>query len=214
MLSLIVQKRKILGKKVKSLRKEGLLPMVLYGPKHKTTLALEVDYKLFEKVYKEAGESSLISLEIGKTKNLVLIQKVQKDPLTEAYLHVDFFQPLLEEEIETTVPLSFEGESLAIKEGGTLVKNIYEVGVRALPQNLPSEIKVNIEKLKTFEDSILIEDLIVSQEVKILKELDEVIALIALPEKTEEDLEKPIEEKVDEIERVEKKKGKSKEEVE
>lgn len=214
MLSLIVQKRKILGKKVKSLRKEGLLPMVLYGPKHKTTLALEVDYKLFEKVYKEAGESSLISLEIGKTKNLVLIQKVQKDPLTEAYLHVDFFQPLLEEEIETTVPLSFEGESLAIKEGGTLVKNIYEVGVRALPQNLPSEIKVNIEKLKTFEDSILIEDLIVSQEVKILKELNEVIALIALPEKTEEDLEKPIEEKVDEIERVEKKKGKSKEEVE
>jgi len=205
MLILSSKIRKDLGKKVKVLRKKGILPGVLYGPKIETR-PLEIDLKEFEKIYKEAGESSLISLEIDKKKFLVLIHEVKLDSLTEKPTHVDFYQPSLKEEVTAEVPLVFEGEAEAVKDlGGTLVKNISEVEVKALPQNLPHEIKVNIENLKTFEDSILIKDLIVSKEVKILKEPKEVVVAVSPPEKVEEELEKPIEEKVEEVEKVEEK---------
>ena len=206
MLSLSAKIRKKIGKKAKSLRKEEVLPAVLYGPKIKN-LNLELDFKEFEKTYKEAGESSLISLNIKgqKQKFLVLIHDIQFNPLTGKPIHVDFYQPLLEAEIEVKVPLVFEGEALAVKElGGTLVKNISELIVKTKPQNLPHEIRVDIEKLKTFEDHILIRDLPISNEVKILRELDEIVASVSPPEKIEEELEKPIEEKVEEVEEVEK----------
>jgi len=211
MLSLSAKIRKEFGKKVKILRKKGILPGVLYGPKIKSQ-PLEIDLKRFEKVYEEAGESTLISLEIENKKLPVLIHEVELDPLTGKPIHVDFYQPSLEKEVEVTIPIIFEGEAPAVKDsGGTLVKNIHEVEVRALPQNLPHEIKVNIEKLKTFEDDILVKDLPVSEGVKILKELDEVVAKVSPPEKVEEELVKPIEEKVEEVEKVEKVKEEKKE---
>lgn len=225
MLTLSAKIRKELGKKVKSLRQQGILPAVLYGHKIKN-LNLELDLKEFEKIYKEAGESSLITLVIAKGKDeaeaeasslslnveekkqkfLVLIHDIQFDHLTEKPIHIDFYQPELKEEVEVTVPLIFEGEAPAVKDlGGTLVKNISEVEVKALPQNLSHEIKVDIGNLKTFEDNILIKDLIVSKEVKILKEPEEIVAAVARPEKVEEELEKPVEERVEEVEKVEKK---------
>ena len=213
MLSLSAKIRKNLGKKVKVLRKKGVLPAILYGPKIKTAQPLEIEEKHFEKVYKEAGESTLISLEIEgqKQKIPVLIHEVARDPLTEKPIHVDFYQPRLEEEIEAKVSLVFEGESLAVKDlGGTLVKNISEVEVRALPQNLPHEIKVNIENLKTFEDNILIKDLKIPEGVKVLKEPEEIVAQVLAPVKVEEELVKPIEEKVEEVEKVEEEKEEEK----
>lgn len=212
MLSLSAKIRKEKGKKVKNLRSKGILPAVLYGPKTETA-SLEVNEKEFEKALKEAGESSLISLEVDKKKFLVLIHALEIDPISQKPIHIDFYQPRLDEEITAAVPLVFEGESLAVKElGGTLIKNIHEIEVKALPQNLPHEIRVNIEKLKAFEDNILIKDLIISKEVKILKGPEEIVALISQKQKVEEELKKPVEEKVEEVEKVEDKK-KEKEEV-
>jgi len=208
MLILSAKIRQISGKKTKALKEKGLLPAVVYGPKIKT-LPLELDYKSFEKVYKEAGESSLISLEIEKEKEKppVLIHEIQRDPLSDKIIHVDFYQVPLTKEVEAKVPLIFEGEPPAVKElGGTLVKNISELEVKSLPQNLPKEIKVEVLKLKTFEDHILIKDLKLPKEVKVLKDPEEIVASVTLPEKVEEELEKPIEEKVEEVEKVEKKK--------
>ncbi len=214
MLNLSAKIRKEVGRKVKNLRKKGIVPGVLYGPKTKNLL-LELDSKQFEKIYKEAGESSLVSLEVEGKKTPVLIHEVARDPLTEKAIHVDFYQPSLEEEVEVTVPLVFEGSSLAVKDlEGTLVKNISEVEVKAKPQNLPHEIKVNVEKLKTFEDNILVKDLAVPEGVKILKEPEEIVALVTPPEKVEEELEKPIEEKVEEVEKVEEKKEEEEEKEE
>lgn len=222
MLSLSAKIRKNLGKKIKTIRGQEALPAILYGPKIKS-LPLEVDLEEFENIYKAAGESSLIKLQIKpssraqvkgdkklKTKEFsILIHDVQRDPLTGKLIHVDFFQPSLKEEVEATVPLVFEGLSKTVKDlGGTLIKNISEVEVKALPQNLPKEIKVNIESLKTFEDEILIKDLLVPEGVKVLKKPDEVIVKVSPPEKVEEELEKPIEEKVEEVEKVEEKKEK------
>jgi len=207
MLSLSAKIRKDLGKKVKKLRKKGVLPGVLYGPKMKTAAPIEISLKEFEKIYKAAGESSLISLEVDKKKFLVLIHELARDPLTEKPIHVDFYQPRLEKEIEVRIPLIFEGETLAVKDlGGTLVKNISELIVKALPQNLPHEIKVNIEKLKTFGDSVKILDLKLPEGVKVQRSPEEIVAHVLAPGKVEEELVKPVEEKVEEVEKVEEKK--------
>ena len=208
MFNLSAKIRKNIGKKAKFVREGDKIPAVVYGPKIKS-LPLEINLEEFEKVFKETGESSLISLDIEgeKEKRLVLIHDFKKDSLTDKFLHVDFYQAFLKEEVEVSVPLVFEGQSPAVKElGGTLVKIISEVKVKALPQNLPHEIEVNVENLKTFEDHILIKDLPVSKDVKILGKPGEIVASVAPPEKVEEELEKPLEEKVEEVEKVEEKK--------
>ncbi|MCX6760483.1 MAG: 50S ribosomal protein L25 [Candidatus Nealsonbacteria bacterium] len=205
--------RKEVGRQTNKLRSKGILPAVLYGPKTET-LSLEVDEKDFEKIFQEEGESSLISLELEKKKFLVLIHAIEIDAISKKTIHVDFYQPRLDEEISAEVPLVFTGESVAVKElGGTLIKNIHEIEVKALPQNLPHEIKVDLGKLKTFEDNILIKDLIIPQGVKIMKGPDEMVALVSQKVKVEEDLKKPVEEKVEEVGKVEDKK-KDKEEAE
>ncbi|MCX6764278.1 MAG: 50S ribosomal protein L25 [Candidatus Nealsonbacteria bacterium] len=208
MLEINANIRKEAGRKTKKLRKKGVLPAVVYGSKMKP-VSLEVESKSFGKTYSKAKGSSLVSLKIEgkKEKYLVLIHDFQKDPLTGKFIHVDFYQPSLKEKIQIKIPLVFEGESEAVKSlGGTLIKNIAELEVRALPENLPHEIKVNIGKIKTFEDHIKISDLEIPENVEILKNLGEIVASVVPLAKVEEELEKPIEEKIEEIEKVEKKK--------
>ena len=206
MISLSVKIRKTLGKKTKILRKEGVIPAILYGPRIKP-LPLKVDLKDFKKVYKTAGESSLISLKIGEKESKVLIHDVQHHPLTDEFLHVDFYEPLLREKVTATISLVFVEEAPAVEElGGTLIKNISEVEVKGLPQELPKEIQVNIGSLKTFNDDILIKDLKTEKDIEILKEPDEVVVSVVPPreeEKIEEELAKPVEEKVKEPEKEE-----------
>ena len=204
MLNLSTQIRKK-DEKSEVLRKRGKLIAILYGPEIKNKL-LKLDYRSFEKIFAEAGFSSLISIEVegAREKVPVLIHEVQRDPLTEKFLHVDFYQPKLKEKIEAKIPLVFEGESRAVKDlEGTLIKNIQELEIKALPKDLPREIRVSVESLKTFEDNILIKDLKLPKEIEILKKPDEVIASVSAPEKVEEELQKPIEEKVEKVEKVE-----------
>jgi large subunit ribosomal protein L25 len=206
MLSLKAKIRKESGKKVEKLRKNGQVPAVLYGPKI-DNLSLEVNQKEFSKALKIVGESSLLQLEVGDKNFMVLVHSLDVDPLSQNPIHIDFYQPKLDQEITVTVPLMFEGESLAVKSlGGTLIKNIHEVEVRAFPQHLPHEIKVDVGKLDNFGDSILAKDLILPEGVKVLRGPDEIIVLVAEPQKVEEELAKPIEEKVEDVEKVEGKK--------
>ncbi len=204
MISISAKIREVFGKKVKDLREQGILPAILYGQKAKET-ALSLELKEFKKVFQSAGESSLITLDIEgrKEKNMVMIHAVAFDPLTGEPIHADFYQPDLTEKIEVKVPLIFEGESLAIKElGGTLVKNIHELEVKALPQNLPHAIIVDVSVLNTFEDRVLVKDLVVSDGVEILKDPEEVVVMVDEPQKAEEEIEKPIEDKVAEIKKA------------
>lgn len=214
MLQLEAKIRKIKKKKVKSLRRNKILPAVLYGSKIKDSLLLEVDEKEFEKVYSLAGESSLISLKVGDKNIPVLIHEIQKDHLTDKVIHIDFYNPSLEKEVEVTVPIILEGEALAVKElGGTLVKNIAELKVKSVPDKLPHEIKVDISVLKTFEDRILIKDLKLPEGVKVSHSPEEILFFVAKPEKVEEELEKPIEEKVEQVEKVKKPEKEDKKEL-
>ena len=202
-MKIIFEKR---SKKDKNNRES--IPGVLYGSEVENTL-IRVNSKEFNKVLEEAGESTLVSLELkeGKDKHSVLIHEVQKHPMTGNPIHVDFYQPNLKEEIEVTVDLVFEGNPPAVKElGGTLVKNISEVEVRALPTNLPNEIIINVESLKTFDDVITIADIKVGKDIKILRDPEEIVALVTPIEDIEEELKEPIEEDVSSVEKQVKKK--------
>jgi large subunit ribosomal protein L25 len=159
-------------------------------------MPIQLSLKDFKVLYDEAGESTLIDLEMGDKIFSVLINDVKEDPITGEFTHVDFYQPILTEEVEADVPLVFEGESLAVKDlGATLIKEIQYIAVKALPRDLPHEIKVDISSLKTFDDEILVKDLKVADNVKIQKDLDEVVALVMRPQK-EEIEEKPVEEAI------------------
>ena len=192
------------SRKTHSIRKQGFIPAVLYGAEIKN-LSIEVNQKEFEDVYKEAGGSSLISLEAEGKKFSVLIHQIARDPITGEFLHVDFYHPSSKKKVEAEIPLIFEGEAPAVKElGGTLEKALQTVEVKGLAQDLPREIKVNVENLKTFEDRILIKDLEIPERVDILKNPDEIVVHVTPPEKVEEEL--AAEEKKAEEEKVEEEK--------
>lgn len=193
MTSLKAKLRKTKGTAYRASQEENTIPAVLYG--HETeNLSLEVDRKEFEKVYKEVGET-LIDLEVEGKKYSVLIHDEQVHPLTQELLHVDFYQPNLKEEVETEVPLELVGEAPALKLGGTLIANMKEIPVYALPKDLPSKITIDVSSLATFEDAITVKDIKVPAGVTIdIEDPEEIIVQVVEPEKVEEELAKPIEE--------------------
>ena len=207
MIKLSAKIRKETGKQTRALKESGRIPAVVYGHKIKN-VSLDIDYKDFQKVYSKAGASSLIELDVQgeKEKKIVLIHDFQRDAVSDKFIHIDFFETSAKEEVELKIPLVFEGVALAVKDlGGTLVKNISELEVKALPQNIPHEIKVSIDKLNTFEDRIFVKDIVLPKDVKISAKPDEVVASVTSPTKIEEELAKEIEEKVEDVEKVEKK---------
>jgi len=197
-----------MGRKTSALKESGRIPAIVYGHKVKNVL-LDVDYKEFQKVYSKTGKNSLIELDLAgeKEKRLVLVHELQKNPISDKFIHIDFFETSAKEEVEVKVPLVFEGVSPAVKDlGGTLVKNISELEIKATPQNIPHEIKVSIEVLKTFDDRIFVRDLILPKEVKVSVKPDEVVVLVVPQENIEEELAQEIEEKVEDVEKVVKEK--------
>ncbi len=215
MLELLVKLRKEIGAKNKQVREQGFIPAVLYGQKIKN-LNLSVKYQDFERIYKEAGESTLIKLKIAKDKEkerTVLIHDIAKDPVSGKFIHIDFNQVRMDQTTTVEVPLVFIGKSEAIeRDGGVLIKSIQAVEAEALPQNLPNEIEVDISVLKTFDDNIYIKNLKVSDKVKLTADSEDLIASVIPPRTKEEleELEEAPEEKIDEVEVEEK--GKEKEE--
>lgn len=195
------------GKKVNKGRREGLIPAVVYGKGIKAQ-NIWIDALAFRKMLKKSGESTIIDLEIDeKNGRNVIIQEVQRDPVSYKIIHLDFFQVRMDEEIETEVELVFIGESPAVKElGGVLVRNMDKIEVRCLPADLPSNIEVDISSLKTFEDQIAIKDLKIGKGVEIKIEPETVVAVVAPPRSEEElkELEEKVEEDVTKVEGMQK----------
>ncbi len=216
-LSLNVKKREVTGKGVKNLRKQNLIPAVIYG-KDVPSLNLLVEYLPFSKLYKEAGESTLIDLKVDEaTPVKVLVQDVQRDPLTGKLAHIDFHQIKMTEKLKVDALLKFIGEAPAVKElGGTFVHSMEKIEIECLPQDLVHEIEVDISGLKTFEERIHVKDLKVSSGVKILADMNATIAAVEAPLTEEElkaELETPVVEKVEEVGVVEKEKKEGEEEA-
>ncbi len=181
-LTLNVTSRTETGKALEALRKNGMIPAVLYGHKVEP-IQLSINYLDFSRAYKSAGESTLIELALeGKKPVNVLVQEVATHPLSGRFIHVDFYQVNMKEEIETDVPLEFIGESAAVKTlSGVLVRSLEEVKVKCLPNDLPRALEVDLSKLATFDDAIKIGDIKLPQGVAVLDDLETVVATVAAP---------------------------------
>jgi len=170
--------RKVFGRKVKSLRKEGILPANIYGKKIKST-SVQIDLKEFEKVYKEAGETSLIDLVVDKKVHPVLVSDIQVNPVDSSFYHVDFKEVDLKEKVSAQVPVEVVGESPAEKQGlGILVQLVEEVEVEALPTDLPEKFEVDVSKLEEVDASIHIKDIKSGDKVEILDDAEQIVVKI------------------------------------
>ena len=201
--NLKAQKREILGKQVKKIRKEGLVPAIIYGHKFKN-ISLKVNLSDFLIILKQAGESTIIKLEIEGDKTYdVLIHDILRDPVSEEVLHIDFYRIKADEAITTEIALIFENISAAVEDlGGILITNLRTIRVKALSKDLPHDIKVDISLLKNLNDHIKISDLPISEKVEVLANMDDVVALVKAP-RTQEEIEALDEEVKEEVEQVE-----------
>jgi large subunit ribosomal protein L25 len=169
----------------------------------------------FEKIFRSAGQSTLIDLTIGDAKPVkVLIQDTQINPLTDKIIHVDFRQVKMSEKINAEILLKFIGDAKAVKElGGMLVKNMDKIKVKCLPDSLVHEIEVDISSLDTFEKTIYVRDLKVPAAIEVLEHANEPVVNVAPPRSEEElkSLEEKVEMKVEDVkvETEEKKKEKA-----
>lgn len=200
-IELQAEKRELIGKSLKSLRKEAFLPSVVYGHNFET-VPIQIKYTDFEKVFKRAGESTLINLKIGMSIEPAMIKDIQRDPVTDKIIHADFYKVSLKEKIKAKIPLVLIGESEAVKNGGILVKTVNEIEVEALPQDLPHEFQVDLSRLQNIGDHTQVKDILVSDKVKIEASPEDVIALIQAPR--EEVIEEAAPPSVEEVEVIKK----------
>ncbi|MDE2018937.1 MAG: 50S ribosomal protein L25 [Patescibacteria group bacterium] len=185
-MDLAVKMREGDGKKASALRQEGFIPAELYGHGLKNK-HLAVPAREFNKVFKEAGENTVVTLHTGAEKHPVLIYDVQRDFLTGEVAHVDFYAVKMDEKLKAKVPLEFTGEAPAVREkGAVLNKSMTEIEVEAFPQDLPHRLAVDISGLDDFGKTIYVKDLAVPRGVEILVEAETAVITATEPMKEEE----------------------------
>ena len=210
MLTLTVTARSQTGKAANALRKEGVIPAVVYGPKIAST-PISVSEGEFIKLLREAGETTLITLKGLPEEHEALVQEVDLDPVSHTPRHVDFFAVERGKAIEVTVPLEFIGVSPAVKNlGAQLVKVLHEVDVKTTPGKIPQHIDVDISTLEAVEDQIHVHDIALPTGVEMLNDANDVVVLAQAPREEEPEETQPIDMASIEVE----KKGKSEEEGE
>ncbi len=210
MTTLNVVKRDI-AQKLDEMRASGIIPAVFYGRKEPST-SISVPKVDFLKAWKEAGESSVITLKGVGEDHEALIHDVYVDPVTGVVKHVDFYILEKGKKVQVHVPLEFVGVAPAVKElGGVLVKVLHEVEIEALPKDLPHELTVDISTLATFDSQVLANEIKLPAGVTLITEAEEVIALTAAPKEEKEEEATPVDLSAIEISE---KKGKKEEEGE
>lgn len=171
----------------KKLRNQGKIPAILYGHRFQP-LPICIEEKSFRTLLrKEKGLHGLLQLEVEGMedgKHTVVVKEVQKDPVKDIILHVDFQKIRLDEEITAEVPLRFVGEPVGVKAGGILQHFLYEISVQCLPVDLPEEITVDVSHLDV-RDNLRVEDLPEVKGIKYLNKPEEVVAAVA-PKKVKE----------------------------
>ena len=193
-LSLKASVREETGRKLNQLRGQGKIPAVLYGHKIKPT-HLTVDYLAFDKLYKQAGDSTLVDLIVNDKKPVkVLVQDHQSDPVSDMILHIDFLKVNMDEKINAEIPLKFTGEAPAVKEfSGVLITSLDTLSIECLPNDLVKEIEVDLTSIKTFDDIIHVKDIKVLDVLAVKNNEDDVVAQVQPPRVEEEPVTAPTE---------------------
>ncbi len=194
--------------KPETVRKAGKIPAVFYGKKEAST-PISIPKIDFLKVWSEAGESSVVTLETDKGPKESLIQDVDLDPITGNPRHADFYIFEAGHKVEVELPIEFTGVSPAVKDlGGVLVKVLHELKIEAMPKDLPHNIKVDVSSLANFGDQIIAKDIILPTGVELTENTEEVVVLVSAPREEKEEETTPIDLSQIEVE----KKGKEEEE--
>jgi large subunit ribosomal protein L25 len=174
---LTAQKRTLMGSHVKQLRRQGWVPGVMYG-RDFASQSLQFEERALEKVLSQVGGSQLISIKVeGQTEpEYTLLREVQRNVISGALLHVDFYRVMMTESITTEIPLLITGESPVVeKKEGILLHGLSEVEVECLPGDLVDAIEVDLSELTKVGQAMLVRDLAVPASIKVLTDLDETI---------------------------------------
>lgn len=176
------------GEKSNQLRKEGNVPAIVYGKHLSAPVSVFCNKNDFIKKFKQAWYSTALTLEGKGIEELVLIQDIQVDPVTDIVLHIDFLAVKKDVKVSAEVPVILVGESPIEKLGEgkiQLVKDFVEV--EAFPQDLPHDIKVDISTIASLNDTVFVKDLKVSDKVEILDDMEQpILTVVTLAEEVEE----------------------------
>ena len=202
-IELKAEKRTIIGKRVKSLRREGLIPALLYGPKTEP-VPIQCDERELQRVLARAGGTNLISLRIddaGKPK-MTLVSEVQRDSITNELYHVDFYQVVMTEKVSAEVNIVLTGQSPAVQQADAmLLQGVDSVEIECLPGDLIHSIEVDLSTLLEIDDAIYVKDLQVPANIAILTDGDELVAKVQrLRLVEEEEVEEEVEVAPEEVE--------------
>jgi large subunit ribosomal protein L25 len=169
-------------KNATSTRDSGSIPAVVYGSGSQPD-SVSVDYRIFEKLYSQAGESSLIDLVVDKQAiTKVLIQDIQRDPVKGTIIHADFRRINMDKEMTATIEIRFVGEPPAVKAlGGTLNKAVDSLNIKCLPNDLVSHVEVDLSILSTFDNAIYIRDISIPIGITITDNPTTLVAKVAAP---------------------------------
>lgn len=204
--------RKVIGKQVKAIRREGRLPAVIYGSKI-DPIAIVLDFREASRVLAGMTSSQFIKIDVDGTTHTALVREKQRHPIRGSLLHVDFLAVSMTEKLRASVTIELEGESPASKEyNGIIVTGVEVIEVECLPKDLPERIVVSISSLAEIGDAIYVREIDLPDEVEVLTDLDEVVVLVTAPAMEEEEEEEELEEEELEPEVIEK--GKREEEEE
>ena len=198
-----------MGKKVRTLRRTGFVPGIVYGHNFEP-ISVQVDAMDFSKIYKEAGQSTVVYLDVGDQSHPIIIHDVALDPVSDSILHADFYKVRLDEKVTAHIPVVVIGESPAVKDSaGILVKNLNELEVEAFPQDLPHEINIDASVLKNIGDQVTVSDLKLGNKVEIKAKGDEILVLVQEPiseEALKAELEAPATGSAEDVEVIKKEK--------
>jgi len=188
-LELTLDARAAQGKANKRLRREGMVPGVVYG-KGEGSTNVQVEAKTFETLYRSAGRTSVVKFRLPGASRATsgFIKSVQRHPLSGKAIHVDYYLVNLNVAMEVDVPLVFTGEAPAVEEtGGTLLHNVSSIHVKALPADIPHEITVDVSVLKSLDVAIHVSDLSLNRDlVQVMTDGETLVATVVPPRIEEE----------------------------
>ncbi len=179
-ITLSAQLRTVTGKQVRQLRREGLIPAVVYGH-HTAPIPVQIEERALRHVLQRVGGNQLIRLQIGEGEapHMVLLREVQREPIKRRLLHVDLYEVVMTERIRAEIPVVFVGTSPAVKRGdGLLYHGIEAVEVECLPADLLSHIEVDVSNLTEIDQEITVGDLQLGDKYEVLSSPDEVLARV------------------------------------
>jgi large subunit ribosomal protein L25 len=187
------EKREVVGKQVKAMRREGKLPAVIYG-RHTEPINVFLDAHTASLALGRITSSSLVTIDVNGTEYPALVREKQRDFIKNRLLHVDFLAVSLDEKLRARVSVHFVGVSAAVKDhGAVLVHNLEQLQVESLPGDLPERIDVDISTLVKIGDGIRVKDVIVSDKVRLLDDPETMVAVATMPKVEEEAVAAPVE---------------------